>query len=177
MVARPSPTLSLTAAPIHNSVRPEPVEACPEGTRRGPPPIVVRPHPPIVVPAQAGTSPSATRTSAHPTHRRGGSRTARPARAGLPLRHQQPSPARPPPPSFPLSREPRAGARRGPSPSPVVRPPSPPPSYRRKPVSRGAGQGGRVSMRRPRAPNASFRRKPESRGARKGREHARETVG
>ena len=53
------------------------------------------PAPPTVVPAQAGTSPSATRTSAHPTpRRRGGSRTARPAQSGnLPLRHQQPSPA------------------------------------------------------------------------------------
>ena len=46
--------------------------------------------------------------------RRGLSRMARPAAAGpSPLHHRQRLPAHPTPPSFPLSREPRAGARRG----------------------------------------------------------------
>ena len=87
------------AGPLPDSVRPEPVEACPEGTRRGPhhqhpPPPPTPPssywRKPVSRGARRGAPPSPI---ASPTpRRRGGSRTARPAAAGPSLhRHQQPS--------------------------------------------------------------------------------------
>ena len=71
--------------------------------------------------------------------RRGLSRMARPAAAGpSPLHRHQHLPSHPTPPSFPLSREPRAGARRGASPSPIAPPlpteGAPPKSVRPEPV-------------------------------------------
>ena len=81
-------------------------------------------HPPVV-PAEAGTSPSAAMSS-----------------------RRSPTP----PSSFPQQREPRAGARQG-AVSPSRRSPTPPPSYRRKPVSRGAGHLHQRHGRCTRAPN------------------------
>ena len=79
---------SPTVGPHRDSVRPEPVEGSPTtNPRRIPDPT---------------------------PRRRGASRSTRPAAAGLsPLRHQQPSPTRPPTSSFSRKRESRAGARRG----------------------------------------------------------------
>ena len=186
----PPPTL---AAPTNHTVVPAKAGTQGRGAARGRPSPAVAHPPPTVVPAQAGTSPSATRTSAPPTpRRRGGSRTARPARAGLPLRHQQPSPARPLHTVVPAFAATQGRAERARGRLPL--PPRPHPQEReinthsKQPHKnktapdipaktgiqgrhRNPGQPQSISPHPP-PPNASFLRRQESRGAgRVGQDH------
>ncbi len=151
----PPPTL---AGPPTPTVVPAKAGTQGRGSGAGPSPSPAVAHlPPIVVPAQAGTSPSATRTSAHPTPRRGGSRTARPARAGPPLHHHQPSPARPPPIPRTRKQHPLQTATQKQN-----RPRHP--GKNRNPGAAPKPRATSIHQPSP-TPNASFLRRQESRGA------------
>ncbi len=162
---------------MRDSVRPEPVEACPEATRRGPSvttsPRVSRTLPssfPRKRESRAGArrgGVSASPTS-HTRHRRTGeSRYPEVRRAAA--RPQQPtSQARFEPSPFPLSlSKPVLRAHEGgPPPSPAPACPAHP--HRRSRESRYPGQGparGRLRLSYFPHPPSSYRRKPVSRGA------------
>ena len=124
-IASPLPVVG----PLPDTVRPEPVEACPEGTRRRPPtpPPPAAPHPPIVVPAKAGIQRGAAR----------GTPTQTPiASPHSPSQGRSPSPF-----ALSLSKAPPPAALDDPHTPQPPPPRTPSSSYRRKPVSRGARRG------------------------------------